>query len=73
MLTRTGVFRENHAHTFYAQAGWQVPSPDPNGLTRYCSVTMDIRIGSSFRRAVVRTRGTARCSPQEDADPQARP
>jgi hypothetical protein len=72
MLSRIGVFREGHAHTYYAQAGWQIPSPNPTGLTRYCFVEMNIRIASS-RRAVVRTRGAARCSTREDADPQPRP
>jgi hypothetical protein len=67
-VSRTGIFRPGHAHSYYAQASWVVPSDDPLALTRYCFVEMDIRITASGRPRV--DSGQATCSPNEDTKPE---
>jgi hypothetical protein len=67
-VSRTGIFRPGHAHSYYAQAAWTVPSDDPLALTRYCFVEMEIRI-TAYGRARVDS-GQATCSPNEDTKPE---
>jgi hypothetical protein len=69
MLSQTGIIRDGHAHSYYAQATWTIPGKEEGEVTRYCFVEMTIRIGSGRSERVSVTGGDAVCSPSSNLDP----